>query len=137
MKTILQLLVLLVSVSYSSTGYGQYYDPNTVSSLNNNMMGFLNMGATAYSAGQYGNSSYMNSEGNRVLNQSMANMNNQAAYSMYLDNRLKQTRTFFDNRQLNRYYRDLEEWQRQERTQLKRYGIYDRESIERLYGISR
>jgi hypothetical protein len=130
----LKLLVLLVGVCYSSIGYSQYYDPNAVNALNNNMMGFLNMGATAYSSGQYGNASYMNAEGNRSLNQSMANINNQTAYSMYLDNRLKQTSTFFDNRQLNSYYRDLEAWQKAERVQLKRYGIYDREAIERLYG---
>ena len=100
-------------------------------------MGFLNMGASPYGANQYGNAAYVNSEANMVMAQSQANINNQTAYSMYLDNRIKRTETFFQNRQINRYYRDLEEWQRQERTQLKKYGIYDREAIERLYGIQR
>jgi hypothetical protein len=36
-------------------------------------------------------------------------------------------------RRLNAYYRDMEEWRRQERLRLKRYGLYDRASIEELY----
>ena len=137
MNKIFYLLVLTIGFFYCGTADAQYYDPNTVSSLNNNMMGFLNMGASPYGANQYGNAAYVNSEANMVMAQSQANINNQTAYSMYLDNRIKRTETFFQNRQINRYYRDLEEWQRQERTQLKKYGIYDREAIERLYGIQR
>ena len=137
MNKIFYLLVLTIGFFCCGTADAQYYDPNTVSSLNNNMMGFLNMGASPYGANQYGNAAYVNSEANMVMAQSQANINNQTAYSMYLDNRIKRTETFFQNRQINRYYRDLEEWQRQERTQLKKYGIYDREAIERLYGIQR
>ena len=33
-------------------------------------------------------------------------------------------------RQINRYYRDLEAWQYQEKQYLKRYGMYNRENIE-------
>lgn len=44
------------------------------------------------------------------------------------------TVNFFENRRMNGYYRDMEEWRRSERARLKRYGIYDREAIRDLYG---
>ena len=55
MNKIFYLLVLTIGFFYCGTADAQYYDPNTVSSLNNNMMGFLNMGASPYGASQYGN----------------------------------------------------------------------------------
>lgn len=138
MKTILMVIVGTITVFlFSHDLYAQYNDQGTISSLSNNMNGFFSMGSTPYQNNQYGNASVMNSQGNLVLKQSEANINNQTAYGMALDNRTKYTRTYFENRQLNRFYRDLEEWQKQERVQLKKYGIYDRESIERLYGIQR
>jgi hypothetical protein len=45
----------------------------------------------------------------------------------------RQTIPYFEMRRLNAYYRDMEEWRRQERLRLKRYGLYDRASIEELY----
>lgn len=84
-----------------------------------------------------GDASVISASGEFLLNQSEANINNQTAYSMFLNNQLLHTRVFFEKRQINGYYRDLEQWQKQARKDLKAAGIYDRDAIEYLYGIHR
>lgn len=83
----------------------------------------------------YGQAATINAEGNYLLNQSMANINNETAYSMSLHNQTLRARTYFEKRQINGYYRDMETWQKEERSRLKRYGLYDKEAIEYLYNI--
>lgn len=95
----------------------------------------LNIPGTASSVGGYGTAASWNAAANMVVAQSEANINNQTAYSMALDNRLKYTNTYFRNRQLNGYYRDLEEWQKQTRKELKAAGLYDRDAIRYVYGM--
>jgi hypothetical protein len=94
-------------------------------------------GQTAPSTMMLGDAAIINAESNLVLNQSQANINNQTAYSMMMHNNILRVQTFFETRQMNRFYRDLEEWQKQERSMLKRSGLYDREAIEYIYGIHR
>jgi hypothetical protein len=91
-------------------------------------------GSTA--VGNYNNSqaSIIASEGGYLLDSSMANINNQQAYSMSLDNQIKKASTYFEKRQINMFYRDLEYWQHKERSKLKRSGSLDRDAIYRLYG---
>jgi hypothetical protein len=84
-----------------------------------------------------GNAASTMAQGSYLVDQSQANINNQTAESMYYDNRLKKTRTFFENRQINGYYRDIEEWQKNTRRQLRGAGLYDREAIEYIYGINK
>jgi len=74
------------------------------------------------------------SEGGYLLDSSMANVNNQQAYSMALDNSLKSTTIYFEKRQNNMFYRDLEYWQKKERAKLKKEGSLDRKAIYKLYG---
>lgn len=95
----------------------------------------LNIPGTASSVGGYGTAASWNAAANLVVAQSEANINNQTAYSMSLDNRLKYTHTYFKNRQLNGYYRDLEEWQKKTRKELKAAGLYDRDAIRYVYGM--
>lgn len=95
----------------------------------------LNVPGTASSVGGYGTAASWNAAANLVVAQSEANINNQTAYSMSLDNRLKYTNTYFRNRQLNGYYRDLEEWQKKTRKELKAAGLYDRDAIRYVYGM--
>jgi hypothetical protein len=72
------------------------------------------------------------SQSQPTLGQNLMDM--EGAYSMKLDNKIKYATTFFEMRQLNRYYTDLETWQRAERLRLKRSGLYDRDAIRDLYG---
>ena len=118
----------------------QYNDPQVMASIGANISGvtgYAPMVTTPYASMRLGDAAFMQAQGNFLLNQSQANMNNESAYSMRLNNQLLRTRTFFENRQLNRFYRDLEDWQKEERMALKRAGIYNREAIEYLYGIRR
>ena len=101
--------------------------------------GFMNNfgGGTPNGNMMLGNAAATMAQGSYLVDQSQANINNQTAESMYYDNRLKKTRTYFENRQINSYYRDIEEWQKNTRRQLRGSGIYDREAIEYIYGISK
>lgn len=118
--------------------YRGYYNPNT--GMNNIGLGLQailsnNYASTAQQGAMYGQAANINAYGNYVVNQSIANINNETAYSMSLNNQILRTQTFFQKRQINRYYRDLEEYQKQERIRLKAYGLYDDEAIARLYKI--
>lgn len=95
---------------------------NSYSYSSTSQQGYLNGGAAVISA-----------EGNYLYNQSMANINNQTAYSMHLENQQLRTQTYFRTRQINNYYRDLEAYQKQQRAYLIRSGRYDRRAIEELY----
>lgn len=133
MKTVLFTLILFLS---SSSLLAQYPYQS--------MMG---PGSVIFGSGYYagsvpstmmlGDAAMINAQSGYLLNQSEANINNQTAFSMYLHNRLLYTKTFFENRQLNSYYRDLETWQKETRRELKRSGLYDREAIEYIYGNKR
>lgn len=104
---------------------------------NNHINIFGNMPYPGYTASQlYNNSqaSVIASEGGYLVDSSMANINNQQAYSMSLDNQIKYATTYFEKKQINMFYRDLQDWQNKERTKLKRSGSLDREAIYRLYG---
>jgi len=100
--------------------------------------GFMNnFGGTPNGNMMLGSAAATMAQGSYLVDQSQANINNQTAESMYYDNRLKKTRTFFENRQINGYYRDIEEWQKNTRRQLRGAGLYDREAIEYIYGINK
>jgi hypothetical protein len=100
--------------------------------------GFMNnFGGTYVGSMRLGDAAAIMAQGNFSVDQSQANINNQTAESMYYDNKLKKTRTYFENRQINSYSRDIEEWQKNTRRQLRGAGMYDREAIEYIYGIRR
>jgi len=100
--------------------------------------GFMNnFGGTYGGSMRLGDAAAIMAQGSFLVDQSQANINNQTAESMYYDNRLKKTRTYFENRQINSYSRDIEEWQKNTRRQLRGAGMYDREAIEYIYGIRR
>jgi hypothetical protein len=93
-------------------------------------------GYTTTAPAAYNNSasSVIAAQGGYAIDMSFANMNNQTAYSMSLDNHLKRINTFFQGRIDNGYYRDMEEWRKKEKTRLKAMGAYDGDAIRRIYG---
>lgn len=97
-------------------------------------MPFVGYANTAPAAYNNSVSSVIAAEGGYAMDMSFANMNNQTAYSMSLDNHSKRINTFFQGRIDNSYYRDMEEWRKQERARLKSMGMYDGDAIRRLYG---
>jgi hypothetical protein len=119
------LLCIIITTSYQTEVLAQTF----------NLFGPGYMPNTAYGTTRLGDAAAAMAQGSYLVDQSQANINNQTAESMYYDNRLKKTRTYFENRQTNSYYRDLEEWQKNTRRQLRGAGMYDREAIEYIYGI--
>lgn len=135
MKNIYCIILFIVfSLLINSSSKAQY---NGMQNIGLGLQSILttNYASTAPQSYGYGNASEINAYGNFLVNQSIANMNNETAYSMSLSNQIQRTQTFFEKRQINRYYRDMEAWQYSERNRLKRLGIYDKEAIENLYNI--
>jgi catabolite regulation protein CreA len=97
-------------------------------------MPYVGYSSTLNQGSANGRAAVISAEGGYMVDASQANINNQQAYSMQLDNHLKKVDTFFEARQSNCFYRDLEQWQKKQRTEFKKYGIYDREAIRYIYG---
>ena len=137
-KLLLVILLLSCSITNPHILYAQYgvgYSPqNSFSNIGIGLGGFNNYASSADQGYMYGQSANINAEANFILNQSLAGINNQTSYNMSLLNQEQRARTFFEKRQINRYYRDLEEWQLKEKAMLKREGLYDKDAIEYLYG---
>jgi hypothetical protein len=90
---------------------------------------------TAYSTGQFGRASVIDSQGNYILKQSQENINNQISYEHFLKNDSARVENIFNKRQINGFYRSLEEWQREEKQRIKKNnGRLTREDIRYLYG---
>lgn len=98
------------------------------------MIGTYGVG-TQGSSQTFGQAAQINSQGNFLLRQSEANINNQIAYEHYLNNTEKRAETFFRKRQVNRFYLTLEQWQEQEKLRIKKQnGALTREDIFNIYG---
>jgi len=142
-RFILLLLLLVTLFSHGTDAKAQFPSQQPMGNMSGLGMafggGFMNNfgGGTPNGNMMLGSAAATIAQGSYLVNQSEANINNQTAQSMYYDNRLKKTRTYFENRQINGYYRDIEEWQKNTRRQLRGAGIYDREAIEYIYGINK
>jgi hypothetical protein len=125
------LFLFLLSIANIS------YSQNPYDSIGNSLQAILNIASTANQGASNGQAAIINAQGNYELKHSQALINVEEASTLHMQNRIRYAQTYFEMRQINRYYRDLEAWQYQEKQYLKRYGIYDRENIEKLYGIRR
>jgi len=130
MKKICIIILFVWSLFYTRNfaiaQYNQQY--------NSSISGLFGYGiGSAPSTIMLGDAAIMNAQANLILNQSYAAINYETVYSMKMNNNILRTQTFFEMRQINRYYRDLEEWQIKERAHLKKYGLYDRSAIESMY----
>lgn len=130
---LLKFTILMANIFLIDIGSPLYAQVNGTNIFTNGYG--LNIPGTAASVGGYGGAASMSAAASMVIAQSEANINNQTAFSMYLDNRLKYTNTYFQNRQLNSYYRDVEEWQKNTRRELRAAGVYDINAIRYIYGI--
>ena len=97
-------------------------------------MPFIGMPQTASSANGNSQSAVIAATGGYAVDMSLSRINDQTAYSMMLDNHTKKIDTYFNGRSSNAYYRDMEEWRKQERTYLKKIGFWNRETINYIYG---
>ena len=97
-------------------------------------MPFIGMPQTASSANGNSQSAVIAATGGYAVDMSLSRINDQTAYSMMLDNHTKKIDTYFNGRNSNAYYRDMDAWRKQERTYLKKIGLWNRETINYIYG---
>lgn len=99
--TILSLLILLYS---ASDCYAQGYPMlnNPYQGLNQSMSSFFNSASNTGSSGSH-------------QTQTQNNIDNETLYSMKERNKILHTTTYFQMRQMNQYYKELEKIQKRER----------------------
>jgi hypothetical protein len=81
----------------------------------------------------YGQAAMNYSYGTSAVDYSIAAMYQQTVYTMYLQNRLNSIDCYFQQRQMNKYYRELEELQRQEIKEAKYSGSWNIQQLNNLY----
>lgn len=77
----------------------------------------------------------VNAQADYVYKSSLANINNQKAYSIQLNNEAMRASVFHEKRQINRYNRTLEELQQREIARMRREGTFSKEELDRLFDI--
>lgn len=78
--------------------------------------------------------SMINASGDFIYKQSLANINNQKAYEMSLNNQALRTKVYFEKRQTNLYYRSLEQFQKRRISQMKKEEYFSKEEFDSLFG---
>lgn len=78
--------------------------------------------------------SMINASGDFIYKQSLANINNQKAYEMSLNNQALRTKVYFEKRQTNLYYRSLEQLQKRRISQMKKEEYFSKEEFDLLFG---
>jgi hypothetical protein len=134
MKRLTLIIILYLFIIGINSSFGQ--NPYATN-MSNNQFYPSYVPNSLYGTTRLGDAAVIVAQGSYALSNSEAAMNYETAYSMNQNNKLLRTQTYFENRQLNMYYRDLEEWQKEERRALKRSGLYNREAIEYIYGYRR
>ena len=129
MKTLLTLALFFVC--FSNSAFAQYGSEHV------NPFGglpYIGMPQTASSANGNSQSAIIAANGGYAVDMSLSRINDQTAYSMMLDNHTKKIDTYFNGRSSNAYYRDMEEWRKKEKAYLKRIGLWNRQTIDYIYG---
>jgi hypothetical protein len=78
--------------------------------------------------------SMINASGDFIYKQSLANINNEKAYEMSLNNQALRTKVYFEKRQTNSYYRSLEQFQKRRISQMKKEEYFSKEEFDSLFG---
>lgn len=82
-----------------------------------------------------GEAAIINANANMVLKSSMANINNQKAYGLSINNDVLRTSSYFEKRQINLYNKTLEEFQKKQISYMKRNKIYSKEQLDELFDV--
>ena len=76
-----------------------------------------------------------NAQADLVYKTSLANINNEKAYGLSLNNQALRTSIYFEKRQINLYNRTLYDFQRKRIAEMKRSGSYSKVEIDELFDI--
>lgn len=77
----------------------------------------------------------INAQGDFLYKSSLANINNQRAQAIQLNNDVMKASAFFEKRQINGYNRALEDLQRREISRMSRDGTLTKESLDTLFDV--
>lgn len=77
----------------------------------------------------------INAQADLVYKTSLANINNEKAYGLSLNNQALRTSVYFEKRQINLYNRTLYDFQKKRISEMKRSGIYSKEELDSLFDI--
>ena len=117
----LSLLILLCSASNCySQGYPMFNNP--YQGLNQSMSSFFNSASSTGMSGSH-------------QTQTQNNIDNETLYSMKERNKILHTTTYFQMRQMNQYYQELEKIQKRERHNKSKYMTVD--ELDSLYRFNR
>jgi hypothetical protein len=94
---------------------------------------YSNYASSAYQANDYGQAAINYSYGGASVDYSIAAINQQTAYTMYLQNRVNAVDSYFQRRQMNTYYRELEQLQKEAIREAKYSGSWNVQELNNLY----
>jgi len=77
----------------------------------------------------------MNAQADFVYKNSLANINNEKAYGLSLNNQALRASVYFEKRQINLYNRTLIEFQKKQISEMRRYGNYSKEELDKLFDV--
>lgn len=77
----------------------------------------------------------INAQADYVYKSSLANINNEKAYAIHLNNDAMRASTYFEKRQINRYNRALEELQQREIARMRRSGVFSKDDLDQLFDV--
>lgn len=77
----------------------------------------------------------INAQADLVYKTSLANINNEKAYGLSLNNQALRASVYFEKRQINLYNRTLYDFQKKRISEMKRSGIYSKEELDSLFDI--
>lgn len=89
--------------------------------------------SSPYQAYDYGQAAITYSDGRASVDYSISSINQQTAYSMYLQNRVTAVDSYFQRRQMNTYYRELEQLQKEAIREAKYSESWNVQELNNLY----
>ena len=117
--------LIIVMILMSGSAYGQATEAELLSTLSST----VNVGNSP----EMGQAAIINAEGNLALKSSIANINNQKAYGLYLNNTVLRASVYFEKRQINLYNVSLEAMQRKRIAYMKKSQNYSKEELDSLF----
>jgi hypothetical protein len=77
----------------------------------------------------------INAQADLLYKSSLANINNEKAYGLALNNQALRASIYFEKKQINLYNRTLEDFQRKEISKMRRYRNYSKQDLDQLFDV--
>lgn len=132
----MKYLVLIGSIVVANVALAQNYGQQTGNNFTPADVGYnLDRLVSSSLVSPSKEAAVINAQADYVYKSSLANINNEKAYSIHLNNDVMRASAFFEKRQINRYNRALEELQQREISRMKRSGNYSKSDLDALFDV--